>query len=134
MAKETPAPWKKTQEGRIVYDRRPKPFRFSAVLRILRTISAQDSNEFQEISINQFIEAQGLVSFLYARSAVTSFLGIDIPKLIADVLQAVITGFGDELFAFLRNPRVIEETRLEISLLREENERLRNALYLYERV
>lgn len=134
MAEGTPVPWKKTQEGRIVYDRRPKPFHFSDALRVLRSISAQDSNTFREIPLNQFVEAQGLVSFLYARSAVTSFLGIDVPKLIADVLQAVITGFGEELFAFLRNPRVIEETRLEISLLREENERLRNALRLYERV
>lgn len=127
-------PWKKTQEGRIVYDRSPKPFRFSAVVRILKTISLQDSKVFQPILLEQFLEAQGLVSFLYARSAVTAFLGIDLPKIIADVLRLVTTGFGDVLSDFLRDPGEIQRARDRISLLEQENESLRRTLRLYEGV
>jgi len=101
------------------------------VLRILRRLSSSNSENLLNFTTEQYLESTGLLAYIYARSAVTNILGVDVPKIIADVLAVLIGPLREELERFLRDPRIILRLTSEVDTLKRENESLRTTLSWY---
>lgn len=85
---KTPTPWKKTQEGRIVYDRRKNSWRYSDLIRIVRKMTV-DSTGRNPITFEQLL--QFLLDFLslIISDAISSVLTKALAQLIAQLVRAV---------------------------------------------
>jgi len=89
MERRTPVPWKKTQEGRIVYDRPPKSFTFNDLQRILRQIKP-DSPGVSTLTVEQFLRFLLDLLTLFVDDAIKSFLLRSLALLLRELIRVAI--------------------------------------------